>query len=437
MSKTNSSENDGTALATHNIVLHDRAERLAHTWQTDSRWAGVTRDYSAHDVVRLQGNVVEEYTLARRGSTILWDLLRQDGYVNAFGTLTGHQAVQQVQAGIRAVYVSGWQVAADGNLSGHTYPDQSLYPANSVPTLVRRINNALQRADQIAFCNSDFSVENWMAPIVADAEAGFGGPVNGFELMKAMIQAGAAAVHWEDQLAPAKKFGEAGGKVIVPTAHHIEVLTAARLAADVMHVPSLIMARTDAESALYLTSDADPRDAPFLTGERTREGYYGVHRGIDSCISRAKSYAPYADILWMETSKVDLGYARKFAEQILAEFPDKTLAYNCYPGIAWSEKLSESEIARFQKEIGAMGFKFQFITLGGFHVLNHATFDFALNYARTGMSAYAHLQDRELAAEADGFRGTSAANFVGGQYFDLLGSTLSGTSAWTGSGLRN
>jgi len=401
-----------------------RAARIAEDWRSNRRWAGVHRPYSAEDVVRLQGTVIEESTLARRGSQLLWELLNGAEGVNAFGTLTGLQAVQEVQAGIKVIYVSGWQVAADGNLAAQTYPDQSLYPANSVPTLVRRINNALLRADQIAASADDKSVSNWLAPIIADAEAGFGGPINAFELQKQMIQAGAAGVHWEDQLAPAKVVGERGGKVILPTSHHIEVLTAARLAADVMDVPTVIIARTDAESALYLTSDADERDAPFLTGERTRQGYFEVRRGIDACIARAISYAPYADVVWMETSVVDLDYARAFAEGVQAAFPGKVMAYNCYPGFRWSENMAQEKIASFQRELAAMGFTYQFLTLGGFHTINHATFDFARKYAIDGMGSYAELQDRELRSQADGFGAVAAAGFVGGRYFDLVGSAV-------------
>lgn len=401
-----------------------RAEKIRTNWKTDARWNGVSRSYSAEDVVRLQGSVVEEATLARKGSEKLWKTLRGPGYINAFGTLTGLQAVQEVQAGIKAIYVSGYQVAADGNLSAHTYPDQSLYPANSVPTLVRRINNALARADQIAAADGNSTVEDWYAPVIADAEAGFGGPVNAFELQKSMIQAGAAAVHWEDQLAPAKVCGEGGGKVILPTSHHIEVLTAARLASDVLDVPTVVIARTDAESAVFLTSDVDERDKPFLTGKRTVQGLFEVRRGIDACIARSKAYAPYADVLWMETSRVDLAYARQFAEAIKADFPDKILAYNLYPGFKWSKELTHQQIADFQKELGAMGFAFQFITLGGFHIIQHGTFDFAKAYAEGGMSAYAALQDREIENVDKGFTALAPAQFVGGDYFDLVGAAV-------------
>jgi len=309
-------------------------------------------------------------------------------------------------------------------MSSHTYPDQSLYPANSVPTLVRRINNALARADQIDSTDGEFSVLDWYAPIIADAEAGFGGPVNAFELQKAMIQAGAAGVHWEDQLAPAKVVGKGGGKVILPTSHHIEVLTAARLASDVMNVPTVIMARTDAESAVFLTSDIDERDAPFLTGKRNAQGLYEVRRGIEACIARSIAYAPYADMLWMETSQVDLAYARQFAEAMKAEFPDKILAYNCYPGFKWSQELTQKEIGNFQKELGAMGFSFQFITIGGFHVVQHGTFDFAKAYVDSGMSAYASLQDRAVANVEKGYRAHAPGKFVGGDYFDQVGAAV-------------
>lgn len=404
--------------------LSARAEEIRLTWQSDARWKGVHRHYSASDVVRLQGSIVEEATLARTGAHKLWKALHEPGHINAFGTLTGLQAVQEVQAGIKAIYVSGYQVAADGNLSGHTYPDQSLYPANSVPTLVRRINNALARADQIALADGNTTVADWFVPVIADAEAGFGGPVNAFELQKSMIQAGAAAVHWEDQLAPAKVVGERGGKVILPTSHHIEVLTAARLASDVLDVPTVIIARTDAESASFLTSDIDERDAPFLTGERNAQGFYEVRRGIDACIARSKAYAPYADVLWMETSRVDLAYARQFAEAIKAEFPDKVLAYNCYPGFNWTKELSQEQIGAFQRELGSMGFAFQFITLGGFHVIQHGTFDFAKAYVDGGMTAYAALQERKLANVEKGYSAHAPAHFVGGDYFDLVGAAV-------------
>ena len=402
-----------------------RQARLEQQWATDPRWANVKRDYTAADVVRLQGNVIEEQTLARRGARKLWDEINSDGYINALGALTGNQAVQSVRAGLRGIYLSGWQVAADANLAGQTYPDQSLYPANSVPAVVRRINNALLRADQIAVSEGDTSVPNWLVPIVADAEAGFGGPLNAFELMKSMINAGAAGVHWEDQLASEKKCGHLGGKVLIPTSTHIRTLNAARLAADVSDVPSVIIARTDAEAANLITSDIDERDLPFITGERTAEGYYRVRNGLESCIARGISYAPYADMLWMETSKPDLEVARAFAEGVKAVHPDVLLSYNCSPSFNWRQHLDDSTIAKFQTELGHMGYKFQFITLAGFHALNHSMFDLARGYAEGGMSAYVELQDREFASEAAGYTATKHQREVGTGYFDLVSTTLS------------
>jgi isocitrate lyase len=398
------------------------AERLALEWDADPRWAHTARDYDSAEVVRLRGRVGEEHTLARRGAERLWKQLTAEaasgGYTNALGALTGNQAVEQVKAGLRAIYLSGWQVAADANLAGQTYPDQSLYPANSVPQVVRRINNALMRADQIEFAEGTASVDDWLVPIVADAEAGFGGPLNAYELMKAMIAAGAAAVHWEDQLASEKKCGHLGGKVLVPTAQHLRTLSAARLAADVEDVPTLIIARTDAEAATLLTSDVDERDRPFLTGERTAEGYYRVRGGLEPCIARAKAYAPYADLLWMETGTPDLATARAFAEAVKADHPEQMLAYNCSPSFNWKRHLDEDTIARFQRELGAMGFTFQFITLAGFHALNYSMFDLAHRYAREGMSAYVELQEREFAAEERGYTATRHQREVGTGYFD-------------------
>ncbi|MDN5812252.1 MAG: isocitrate lyase [Arthrobacter sp.] len=406
----------------------EREQALEMEWSANPRWAGITREYTAAEVVRLQGRVVEENTLARRGSEKLWDQLTTEAttgaYTNSLGALTGNQAVQQVKAGLRAIYLSGWQVAADANLAGQTYPDQSLYPANSVPQVVRRINNALQRADQIEFAEDIHSVEDWLVPIVADAEAGFGGPLNAYELMKSMITAGASGVHWEDQLASEKKCGHLGGKVLIPTGQHIRTLNAARLAADVSDTPSVIIARTDAEAATLITSDVDERDAQFVTGERTAEGFYKVRNGIEPCIARAKAYAPYSDLIWMETGTPDLEMAKKFAEAVKAEHPDQMLAYNCSPSFNWKKHLDDATIAKFQRELGAMGFTFQFITLAGFHALNHSMFDLASGYARNGMSAYVELQEREFASEAAGYTATKHQREVGTGYFDQIATTL-------------
>ncbi|MBO1769123.1 isocitrate lyase [Agrococcus sp. TF02-05] len=413
------------------------AAELELEWAANPRWSGVQRDYSAADVVRLRGSVVEEHTLARRGAERLFSRLHGDeAPVRALGALTGNQAVQQVRAGLEAIYLSGWQVAADANLAGQTYPDQSLYPANSVPAVVRRINNALQRADQIERSEGKRTVADWLAPIVADAEAGFGGPLNAFELMRAMIAAGAAGVHWEDQLASEKKCGHLGGKVLIPTQQHVRTLNAARLAADVEDVPTVIIARTDAEAATLLTSDVDERDRPFLTGGRTAEGFYEVRNGIEPCIARGLAYAEYADLLWMETGKPDLEVARRFAEGIKAQFPDQLLAYNCSPSFNWRKHLDDDEIARFQRELGAMGFRFQFITLAGFHALNHSMFDLAKGYAEQHMTAYVDLQEREFAAEASGYTATKHQREVGTGWFDLVATALnpdSGTLALAGS----
>jgi isocitrate lyase len=402
------------------------ATELEQRWATDPRWQNVTRSYTAQDVVALQGSIIEEQTLARRGAELLWDLTQgEDGeYVNALGALTGNQAVQSVRAGLRAIYLSGWQVAADANLAGQTYPDQSLYPVNSVPQVVRRINNALMRSDQISVSDGDTTVPNWLVPIVADAEAGFGGPLNAFELMKSMIAAGAAGVHWEDQLSSEKKCGHLGGKVLIPTGQHIRTLNAARLAADVCDVPTLIIARTDAEAATLITSDVDERDQPFITGDRTAEGFYRVNNGLEACIARGRAYAPYSDLLWMETSTPDLELARKFADGIHAEFPDQKLAYNCSPSFNWRAKLDDATIAKFQTELGHMGYTFQFITLAGFHALNHSMFDLARGYAESGMTAYVKLQDREFASEAEGYTATRHQHEVGTSYFDLVSTAL-------------
>ncbi|MDW8106708.1 MAG: isocitrate lyase, partial [Armatimonadota bacterium] len=394
------------------------------------RWQGIRRPYSAADVVRLRGSVQIEYTLAKLGAQRLWELLHTEPYVAALGALTGTQAVQMVQAGLKAIYVSGWQVAADANLAYQTYPDLSLYPANSVPALVRRINNALRREDekQHALGKNDIY---WYAPIVADGEAGFGGVLHTFELTKALIEAGVAGVHYEDQLASAKKCGHLGGKVLVPTREFIEKLIAARLAADVMGVPTILIARTDALNATLLTNDIDPYDQPFLTGERTHEGFYVVRNGIDAAIARALAYAPYADMLWFETSTPDLSEARQFAEAIHKQYPGKLLAYNCSPSFNWKKLLDADTIAKFQRELGAMGYKFQFITLAGFHALNYITFQLARGFAQTGMSAYADFQEAELKAREEGFRAVEHQAFVGTTYFDMVQEIVTGGQAST------
>jgi isocitrate lyase len=411
------------------------AEEITLDWATSPRWLGVERTYSAEDVVRLRGTVQEEHTLARRGAERLWQLLQTEDYVAALGALTGNQAVQMVKAGLQAIYLSGWQVAADANLAGHTYPDQSLYPVNSVPAVVRRINNALLRADQIASSEGDDG-RDWLVPIVADAEAGFGGPLNAFELMKGMIAAGAAGVHWEDQLASEKKCGHLGGKVLIPTGQHIRTLNAARLAADISGVPSIIIARTDALAATLLTSDVDERDAAFCTGERTAEGFFRVRGGIDAVISRGLAYAPYADLIWVETGTPDLDFAREYAEALHREFPDKLLAYNCSPSFNWKAALDDSAIAKFQRELAEMGYAFQFITLAGFHALNLSMFDLAYGYARDGMTAYVDLQQAEFSAADRGYTAVKHQREVGTGYFDLVSSALkpnSDTLALVGS----
>jgi isocitrate lyase len=407
------------------------AEQLRTDWNTNPRWHGIERSYTAEDVVRLRGTIQEEHTLARLGAERLWELLHTGDYINALGALTGGQAVQQVRAGLQAIYLSGWQVAADANLAGQTYPDQSLYPANSVPSVVRRINNALLRADQITHAEGNTEAPYWLAPIVADAEAGFGGVLNAYELMRAMIAAGAAGVHWEDQLASEKKCGHLGGKVLVPTGQHIKTLQAARLAADVCGVPSLVIARTDAQAATLITSDVDERDVPFLTGERTAEGFYRVRNGLEPCIARGLAYAPHAELLWMETSTPDLDVARRFAEAIKAEYPDQLLAYNCSPSFNWKQHLDDGTIAKFQRELGTMGYAFQFITLAGFHALNHSMFDLARGYADSGMTAYVDLQEREFASEAAGYTATRHQREVGTGYFDLVSTAVSPTSSTT------
>ncbi len=385
----------------HSKDFDSQVADLRQSW-ADPRWDGTERTYTAADVIRLRGSVTEEHTLAKLGAKKLWSLLHSQDYVHALGAVTGNQAVQQVKAGLKAIYLSGWQVAADANLAGQTYPDQSLYPVNSVPQVVRRINNALLRADQITWAESgNEGAPHWLAPIVADAEAGFGGVLNAFELMKSMIAAGAAGVHWEDQLASEKKCGHLGGKVLIPTGQHIKTLSAARLAADVCGVSSIVVARTDAQAATLLTSDVDERDQPFVTGERTAEGFYRVRNGIGACIARGLSYAPYSDLLWMETSTPDLSVAAEFADAIHSVYPDQMLAYNCSPSFNWRANLDDATIAKFQKELAAMGYKFQFITLAGFHALNHSMFSLARGYADEGMSAYVRLQDAEFASDGD------------------------------------
>jgi isocitrate lyase len=400
-------------------------------WSSDPRWEGVERPYGPDAVTRLAGSVAIEHSLARRGAERLWELLHDDAYVGALGALTGGQAVQMVKAGLRAIYLSGWQVAADANLAGSTYPDQSLYPANSAPALVRRLNNALRRADQIEVAESGKASRDWLVPIVADAEAGFGGPLNAFELMTSMIDAGAAGVHFEDQLASEKKCGHLGGKVLVPTSQFVRTLAAARLAADVAGVPTLLFARTDALSATLLTSDVDERDRPFVTGERTPEGYFRVRKGIEAPIARALAYAPFADVLWCETSTPDLEEASAFAEAVHERFPGKLLAYNCSPSFNWRKHLGDDEIARFQRELGAMGYRFQFITLAGFHSLNAAMFELARDYAADGMSAYVRLQTREFELEEAGYTATRHQREVGAGYFDEVVAAVSGGESST------
>ena len=406
------------------------AEQLKLDWANNPRWAGVTRTYSAEDVVRLRGTVHVEHSLARLGAEKLWKSLNTSDFVNALGAMTGNQAMQQVKAGLKAIYLSGWQVAADANLAGEMYPDQSLYPANSVPQVVKRINNTLLRADQLHHAEGDDSID-FLQPIVADAEAGFGGVLNAYELMKAMIEAGAAGVHFEDQLASVKKCGHMGGKVLVPTREAVEKLNAARLAADVMGVPTLLVARTDAEAADLLTSDVDANDQEFCTGERTVEGFYKVRNGLDQAISRGLAYAPYADLVWCETGKPDLEFARKFAEAIHAKYPGKLLAYNCSPSFNWKKNLDDATIAKFQKEIAAYGYKFQFITLAGFHALNYGMFDLAHGYARRQMSAFVELQEREFAAAERGFTAVKHQREVGTGYFDAITQTIQGGQSST------
>jgi isocitrate lyase len=406
------------------------AARLRKDWAENPRWKGIERGYAAEDVVRLRGSLIVEHTLARRGAEKLWKLLQDEPFVNTLGALTGNQALQQVKAGLKAIYLSGWQVAADANIAGEMYPDQSLYPANSVPHVVRRINNTFMRADQIAHAEGKDDVD-YFAPIVADAEAGFGGVLNAFELMKAMIEAGAAGVHFEDQLASVKKCGHMGGKVLVPTREACEKLIAARLAADCLGVPTILLARTDAEAADLLTSDIDDNDQPFCTGERTVEGFYKTRNGLDQAVSRGLAYARYADLIWCETGKPDLAFAKAFADAIHAKYPDKMLAYNCSPSFNWKKNLDDATIARFQRELGAMGYKFQFITLAGFHSLNYSMFHLAHGYARNNMAAFVELQEAEFAAVDKGFTAVKHQREVGTGYFDTVTQTVQGSQSST------
>ena len=406
------------------MKTEDRIQALITDWTTNPRWNGIERPYTAEKVITLQGSYQIEHSIARRGSEILWKKLNNQDWVAGLGALTGNQAIQEVEAGLEAIYLSGWQVAADANIAGEMYPDQSLYPANSVPIVVKKINNALLRADQIQTVNKIENKKDYLVPIVADAEAGFGGNLNAFELMKSMIEAGASGVHFEDQLSSAKKCGHLGGKVLVPTQEAINKLIAARLAADVMNVPSLIVARTDADAANLITSDVDERDRKFITGERTPEGFFYVNCGVEQGIDRGLSYAPYADLIWMETSNPDLDYARKFAEGIHAKFPGKMLAYNCSPSFNWAAKLSVPEMETFREELAAMGYKFQFITLAGFHALNTSMFELALAYKKRGMAGYSELQEREFALQKEGFKAVKHQNFVGTSYFDEVQNTV-------------
>lgn len=404
---------------------------ILSTWDTDERWSGIERTYTAADVERLRGTVHVEHTLARLGAERLWELMHSQSHVQALGAMTGNQAIEMVEAGLDAIYVSGWQVAGDANSAGQVYPDQSLYPSDSVPQLCKRINNALLRADQI-WHHEGKNGKHWLAPLVADAEAGFGGTLNAFELMKGMIESGAAAVHFEDQLSSAKKCGHMGGKVLVPTQEAVHKLIAARLAADVCNVPTIIIARTDANGAKLITSDIDPQDEPFLTGEeRTSEGFYRIKSGIETAIARGLAYAPYVDMLWCETSEPSVEEARQFADAIHAQFPGKLLAYNCSPSFNWKKKLSDLEIASFQTELAAMNYKFQFITLAGFHALNYAIFDLAKNYKKSAMSAYSVLQQQEFAAESEGYRAVKHQQFVGTGYFDDVAQVIAGGSSST------
>ncbi len=411
------------------------AQKLQKDWSENPRWRGIKRGYTAADVVRLRGSMPIEHTLAKRGSEKLWRLINDEPFVNTLGAMTGNQAMQQVKAGLKAIYLSGWQVAADANIAGEMYPDQSLYPINSVPHVVRRINNTFQRADQIQWSEGkgpgDAGYVDYFAPIVADAEAGFGGVLNAFELMKAMIEAGAAGVHFEDQLASVKKCGHMGGKVLVPSREAVAKLIAARLAADVMGTPTIVLARTDAEAADLVTSDVDENDKPFLTGERTLEGFYRSKNGIDQAISRGLAYAPYADLIWCETGTPNLEFAKKFADAIQKQFPGKMLAYNCSPSFNWKKNLDDATIAKFQRELGAMGYKFQFITLAGFHALNYGMFDLAYGYARDNMTAFVNLQQAEFASADRGFTAVKHQREVGTGYFDAVTQTIEGSDAST------
>lgn len=412
------------------MMMNERAQKLQQSWENDSRWTGIKRPYTAEEVIKLRGSIDIEQTLARHGSEKLWNLLKTEDFINALGALTGNQAMQQVKAGLKAIYLSGWQVAADANIAGQMYPDQSLYPANSVPQVVKRINQTLQRADQISFAEGKNDID-WFAPIVADAEAGFGGSLNVFELMKGMIEAGAAGVHFEDQLSSEKKCGHLGGKVLLPTQTAVRNLVSARLAADVMGTPTILIARTDADAADLITDDIDPVDAPFITGERTPEGFYRTNAGLDQAIARGLAYAPYADLIWCETSEPNLADARRFAEAIHAEFPGKLLAYNCSPSFNWKAKLSDEEIANYQVELGKLGYKFQFVTLAGFHSLNHSMFNLALGYKERGMAAYSELQQAEFASEPDGYTATRHQREVGTGYFDEVAQVVSGGTSST------
>ncbi|GLB61098.1 isocitrate lyase [Cytobacillus sp. NCCP-133] len=411
-------------------MADERVRQLQGSWEMNERWNGIERPYTAEDVIKLRGSIDIEHTLARHGAEKLWKLVNEEDFINALGALTGNQAVQQVKAGLKAIYLSGWQVAADANLSGNMYPDQSLYPANSVPSVVKRINQALQRADQIHHMEGDNSID-WFAPIVADAEAGFGGQLNVFELMKGMIESGAGGVHFEDQLSSEKKCGHLGGKVLLPTQTAVKNLTSARLAADVMGVPTIIMARTDANAADLITSDVDPYDAPFITGERTPEGFFRTTAGLDQAIARGLAYAPYADLIWCETSEPDLEEARRFAEAIHEKFPGKLLAYNCSPSFNWKKKLDDETIAKFQVELGKMGYKFQFVTLAGFHALNHSMFELARGYKDRGMAAYSELQQAEFASEQHGYTATRHQREVGTGYFDQVSMVITGGTSST------
>lgn len=411
-------------------MVQNRIEELKESWRNEERWKGIKRPYSAEEVIKLRGSLDIEHTLARRGAEKLWKMINEEDYVAALGALTGNQAVQQVKAGLKAIYLSGWQVAADANLSGQMYPDQSLYPANSVPHVVKRINQALQRADQIHHIEGDRTID-WFAPIMADAEAGFGGQLNCFELMKSMIEAGAAGVHFEDQLSSEKKCGHLGGKVLLPTQTAVRNLIAARLAADVMGVPTILVARTDANAADLITSDVDPYDAPFITGERTSEGFFRTRAGLDQAISRGLAYAPYADLVWCETSEPNLEEARRFAAAIHERYPGKPLAYNCSPSFNWEQKLDKHTIAEFQKELGKMGYKFQFVTLAGFHALNHSMFELARGYRDRGMAAYSELQQAEFGSEQYGYTATRHQREVGTGYFDQVSMVVTGGQSST------